>query len=316
MLNIPLALKSFTLTASLFFVSLSRMRNLLVTPPRVPLPLSLTTTQKMVGSSAGVPTPSAIHLWRNASPSRGSQAARAKLYYTDNSLLTQNCYRAGNLYFTAFPAFTWKQEAVQNMYISSVMLLKCIFLFHNNDCFVFVANAKCFSFSWYNTKIFSQPLIYSLNIFHVQHRISHLLFHYPWTIASRFLSLFWSFRVVLCSDQKLILLCNVYYFSFFFFKLWSFYGWLAQSRGCILENAQCFRERVLLQPRLLFLRSHFPEKHLSGFIGLPELPGRQWDSQEVRGAVQRTPPQLRPLCINQRQREWVAVLTWGAVQTF
>lgn len=164
MLNIPFAIKSFTLT--LLFVSLSRMRNLLVTPPRVPLLLSLTTTQKMVGSSAGVPTPSATHLWRNASPSRGSQAARTKLYYTDNSLLTQNCYRAGNLYFTAFPAFTWKQESVQNMYISSVMLLKCIFytewfLFYNNDCFVFVANAKCFSFTWYNTKIFSQPLIYS-----------------------------------------------------------------------------------------------------------------------------------------------------------
>lgn len=40
----------------------SRMRSLLVTPPQVPLLLSLTTTRKPACSSVGVPTPSAIHL--------------------------------------------------------------------------------------------------------------------------------------------------------------------------------------------------------------------------------------------------------------
>lgn len=68
------------------FVLFSRMRNLLGTPLQVLLPLSLRMTRKMVSSSAGVPTPSATHLWRNASPLRASQTARARLRCTDNSL--------------------------------------------------------------------------------------------------------------------------------------------------------------------------------------------------------------------------------------
>lgn len=153
LLNINFPLKSFTLTVSLLFAYLSRMRNLLVTPPRVPLLLSLTTTQKMVGSSAGVPTPSAIHLWRNASPTRGSQAARAKLYYTDNSLLTQNCYRAGNFYFTASqlsPGNTSQCRICISLYWCCCHVFYTVFLFHNNACFVFVANAKYLSFSWFS----------------------------------------------------------------------------------------------------------------------------------------------------------------------
>lgn len=78
----------------------------------------------------------------------------------------------------------------------------------------------------------------------------------------------------------------------FVFHLWGFHVWLAQSRGCP-ENAQRFGKRVLLQPPLLLLRSHFPEKLLPGLTGLPELPGRQWELQEVRGVLRQT-PLLRP----------------------
>lgn len=79
----------------------------------------------------------------------------------------------------------------------------------------------------------------------------------------------------------------------FVFHLWAFHVWLAQSRGG-LENAQRFGERVLLQPPLLLLRSHFPEKLLPGLPGLPQLPCRQWEPQEVRGAAQMKSPLLRP----------------------
>lgn len=95
--TVNLTVTSFSLSLPALF---SRMRNLLVTPLQVPLLLSPTTTRKPAGSSVGVPTPSVIHLWRNASPSRASRPARAGLYCTDSSLLTQNCCRAGNLHFT------------------------------------------------------------------------------------------------------------------------------------------------------------------------------------------------------------------------
>lgn len=68
------------------FVLFSRMRNLPGTPLQVRLPLLPKMTRKMASSSAGEPTPSATHLWRNASPSRASQTARARLRCTDNSL--------------------------------------------------------------------------------------------------------------------------------------------------------------------------------------------------------------------------------------
>lgn len=82
---------------TLLLLLLSRMRNLLDTPLQVPLLLSLTTTRKLACSSVGGPTPSAIHLWRNASLLRVSRPTRGnRLLCADNSLLTQNCCRAGN----------------------------------------------------------------------------------------------------------------------------------------------------------------------------------------------------------------------------
>lgn len=86
---------------------------------------------------------------------------------------------------------------------------------------------------------------------------------------------------------KLFLLCNACFY------LWAFHVRPAQSCGCF-ENTQCFGERVLLlQPPLLLHCSHFPEKLLPGLTGLPELPGRQWEPQEVRGGVQTNPPLFR-----------------------
>lgn len=104
-----------------------------------------------------------------------------------------------------------------------------------------------------------------------------------------------SSSVLFCALTSSSFFCVMFVLCFLFFlfcfNLWAFYVWLAQSRGCLLENAQRFGERVLLQPPLLFLRSHFPEKHLPGLTGLPELPGRQWEPQEVRGGGQTaTPP--------------------------
>lgn len=68
------------------FVLFSRMRNLRGPPLQVLPPPLLKMTRKMASSSAGVPTPSATHLWRNASPSRASQTARARQPCTGNSL--------------------------------------------------------------------------------------------------------------------------------------------------------------------------------------------------------------------------------------
>lgn len=67
------------------FVLFSRMRSLPSTPPQVLLPPLLKMTLKTASSSVGAPTPSATHLWRNASPLRASQTARARLRCTDNS---------------------------------------------------------------------------------------------------------------------------------------------------------------------------------------------------------------------------------------
>ena len=105
---------------------LSRMRNLLVTPLQVPLPLSPTMTRKTACSSAAVPTPSAIHLWRNASPSRASLPARAnRLRCADSSPLTPNCCRAGNLHLVRRCLLSWSDQ--YRTCISSVMLQEWTF---------------------------------------------------------------------------------------------------------------------------------------------------------------------------------------------
>lgn len=87
-----------------------------------------------------------------------------------------------------------------------------------------------------------------------------------------------------------VMFACICFFCFFFLICGH---WLAQSScGGLLENAQCFGERVLLRPPFLFRRSHFPEKHLPGLTGLPELPDGQWGPQEVRGGAQTAPPPL------------------------
>lgn len=64
-----------------------------------------------------------------------------------------------------------------------------------------------------------------------------------------------------------------------------------------LESAQRLGERVLLRPPLLFLRPHFPEKHLPGLAGLAGLAGRQRQPQEVRGddRLPEPPPNPSPV---------------------
>ena len=55
----------------------------------------------------------------------------------------------------------------------------------------------------------------------------------------------------------------------------------SQSRGRVANPKRLGERDLLLQPRFLLLRSHFPEKLLPRLSGLA---GRQWESQEVRGA--------------------------------
>lgn len=97
--------KNYLCTDILLSLWLSRMRNLPITPLQIPLLLLVTMTRKLAHSSVGVLTPSAIHLWRNASPSRVSLPNR--LLYADNSLLTQNCWGAGNSTHTHIILWIW-----------------------------------------------------------------------------------------------------------------------------------------------------------------------------------------------------------------
>lgn len=62
--------------------------------------------------------------------------------------------------------------------------------------------------------------------------------------------------------------------------------WISLQPGACAKKAQCFWGRVLLQPTLLLLHSHFPEK-LPGLLQLTGLPGRP---QEVRGGTGYKPP--------------------------
>lgn len=62
--------------------------------------------------------------------------------------------------------------------------------------------------------------------------------------------------------------------------------WISLQPGACAKKAQCFWGRVLLQPSLLLLRSHFPEK-LPGLLQLTGLPGQP---QEVRGGTGCKPP--------------------------
>lgn len=158
-------------------------------------------------------------------------------------------------------------------------------------------------------------LWFTLNIFHVQHRISHLLFHYPWTIASRFLSLFWSFRVVLCSDQKLILLYNVYYFSFFFKNCGHFMVGSPSPLAVSSRTRSVSESESSFNLASSFSAPTFLKNIYQGSLGSLSSLADSGTLKRWEGLF-RGPPQLRPLCISQRQREWVGVLTWGAVQTF
>lgn len=112
------------------------------------------------------------------------------------------------------------------------------------------------------------------------------MLHCPKQKPVCFLSQFLShndFLRCLCAPRRSPLpLCNLCFY------LWALHVRPLQSRGRS-QNAQCFGERVLLQPPLLLLCSHFPEKHLPGLAGLPQLPGRQWEPKEVRGGTLLTP---------------------------